>query len=421
MRAWVKGTTVRWSVALLLVWPILLIQNFSNERSAYADPSSDAYVNYDAGTGTWTMGTAAVEKKVRLNGAGQFLQTSFKNKLTNREYVQGTQNSDEFQIKIDSMVYNGSSTGWVYDSHAVSTLSQGESQLRITMHNAIVKVQRYYVVYPFTGAIREWSEFQNVSGSAQLFSSPYMFKQRLMQNDRADIDLQYMTGGGNFTGSGMLKTVPMTGSYSRIFDSYDAPEVTSVDGHTQNAIGTYEQGTSVYDSLFVLRNRSLSEGVWLSFDYNGHWLAQISESGTPINLSGYASMTDYSVANNASIQGPKSIIGVFSGDLDDMGNTILDYTYRYLWDYTRGSGGGSWQNRISPQMPNAFESANYARYGGGDCRACRRQLVRSQRRLERGAVGRELRRSECIRAEERHEDEGVVAVLACGLRFGGRQ
>lgn len=194
MRAWVKGTTVRWSVALLLVWPILLIQNFSNERSAYADPSSDAYVNYDAGTGTWTMGTAAVEKKVRLNGAGQFLQTSFKNKLTNREYVQGTQNSDEFQIKIDSMVYNGSSTGWVYDSHAVSTLSQGESQLRITMHNAIVKVQRYYVVYPFTGAIREWSEFQNVSGSAQLFSSPYMFKQRLMQNDRADIDLQYMTG-----------------------------------------------------------------------------------------------------------------------------------------------------------------------------------------------------------------------------------
>ncbi|MFC5403269.1 hypothetical protein [Cohnella soli] len=362
---WSKGFKSRWAVALLLTLPLVLFLILSNAKSAYADTSGDAYVNYDAGTATWTMGTAAVEKKVRFTGTSQFMQTSFKNKLTNREYVQGTQNSDEFQVKIGSTTYNGSSAGWVYDTHAVSTLSQGELQLKITFHNSVVKVNRYYIVFPSTGAIREWSEFQNVSGSAQNFSSPYMFKQRLMQNDRASIDLQYMTGGGNFTGSGILKTVSMTGSYNRTFDSYDAPEVITVDGHNQNAIGTYEQGTSVYDSLFVLRNHSLSEGIWLSFDYNGHWLTQVSESGTPINLSGYASMTDYAVANNASITGPKSIIGVFSGDLDDMGNAILDYTYRYLWDYTRGSGGGAWQNRISPQMPSAYEATNYARYAGG--------------------------------------------------------
>ncbi|OUS78413.1 hypothetical protein B1748_02115 [Paenibacillus sp. MY03] len=354
-------------ILLLFTLPFMLYLIMYEAKTAYASTSTsgDAYVTYDSGTRTWTLGTDDVEKKVRLNDLGQFMQTSFKNKLTNREYVQGTQQSDEFQIKIGSTVYNGSSTGWIYDTHDVTTLSQGELQLKITFHNSVVKVHRYYVVFPDTGAIREWSEFQNVSGSPQSFSSPYMFKQRLMQNDRADIDLQYMTGGGNFTGSGVLKTVSMTGSYNRTFDSYDAPEVMMVDGHYQNAIGTYEQGTSVYDAFFVLRNRSLSEGIWLSFDFNGHWLAQVSETGTPINLSGYVSMADYLVADNASITGAKSIIGVFSGDLDDMGNTILDYSYRYLWDYTRGSGGGSWQNRISPQMPSAWESTNYARYAGG--------------------------------------------------------
>jgi hypothetical protein len=365
MTAWGNGSKTKLAAMFLLALLLLLYLTLSEAKSTYAATSGDAYVDYDSSTGTWTLGTDQVEKKVILNGTGQFLQTSFKNKLTNREYVQGTQNSDEFQIKIGSVTYNGSTTGWVYDTHAVTTLSQGELQLKITFHNSVVKVHRYYVVFPYTGAIREWSEYQNVSGSVQNYSSPSMFKQRLMQNDRADIDLQYMTGGGNFTGSGVLKTVPLTGSYNRTFDSYDAPEVMTVDGHNQNAIGTYEQGTSVYDAFFVLRNRSLSEGIWLSFDYNGHWLTQISESGTPISLSGYVSMTDHAVPNNASIKGAESIIGIFSGDLDDMGNTILDYTYRYLWDYTRGSGGGAWQNRISPQMPSAFEATNYARHAGG--------------------------------------------------------
>jgi len=62
------------------------------------------------------------------------------------------------------------------------------------------------------------------------------------------------------------------------------------------------------------------------------------------------------------------VIGVFQGDLDDMGNTIADYTYRYLWDYTRNTfteAGGTWQWRISPQMPSAFDSINYNRYVGG--------------------------------------------------------
>ena len=353
---------------MLVVLAVLSVFCLIDLGTVHAETSGDAYVNYDNATKTWTIGTEAVEKKIQLNPSGQYLLTSFKNKLTGREYVQGTQNSDEFQVQVGSTVYNGLTSGWVYDSHSISTLSQGELQLQVTFHNSILQVTRYYIVYPYTGAIREWSNFLNVSGSSQNFTSPYMFKQRVMQNDLADVDLQYMTGGGNFTGSGILKTVALTSTYARTFDSYDAPEVITVDGVNQNGIGSYQQGTSVYDTLFVLKNRTTSEGMWLSFDYNGHWKTNAGNFGTNINLSGHVSMTNYAVPDNQSIASPKTVIGVYSGDLDDMGNTIGDYTYRYLWDYTRrdfADGDGTWQWRISPQIPNAFASAAYNRYIGG--------------------------------------------------------
>lgn len=347
---------------------LLLLMQWNADRRVFANTSGDAYVQFDAANRIWTLGTDSVEKKLQLDGSGRFLLVSFQNKLTGKEYVQGAQNSDEFQIEAGGATYNGSAGGWTYDSHSTEVLSQGELELRIVFHNSVLQIIRHYVVFPSTGTIKEWSEFKNVSGGALNVSSPFMFKQRVMQNDLIDVDLQYLTGGGNFTGSGMLKTVPMTSAYARTFDSYDYPEVTMVDGHYEFGLGSYEQGTAVYDTLFVLRNRASSEGIWLSFDYNGHWVAQVGNFGTRINLSGYASVTNYEVANGQSIASPKTTMGVFQGDLDDMGNTIGDYTYRYLWDYTRNDfrqGGGTWQWRISPQMPSAFESINYNRYIGG--------------------------------------------------------
>ncbi|MFC5404747.1 hypothetical protein [Cohnella soli] len=329
--------------------------------------SGDAYIVYDAESSLWTLGTETVERKIRLTDNGQLLTTSYRNKRTNREYVQGDALPDEFRIEANAVAYTGASTGWTYRSHAVSTLSQGELQLALTIGNAVLDVTRYYVVFPFTGAMKEWSVFRNRSGREQRYSAPSMFRFRLMHADIADFDMQYMTGGGHFTGSGILKTVPLTPAYVRTFDSYDKPEVIEVDGACRNETGSYEQGTSVYDAFFTLRNRKLEEGIWLSFDYNGHWLSTIEADVAGVQLNGSISMTEKPIAPEASLTSPVSIIGVFSGDLDDMGNTILDYTYRYLWDYTRFNGcmGGTWQWRVSPQMPFAFESVNYNRYIGG--------------------------------------------------------
>lgn len=333
----------------------------------HATTLEDAYVNYDESTNTWIIGTNNVEKKVQLNTNGQFMLTQFKNKNSGRDYIQGIQNSDEFQITVDGTVYSGASTDWIYDSYSTSIQNDNSMLLSVTFHNSVIEVTRNYNVFPNTGVIKEWSEFKNISGSSKSFSFPDIFRQRLMQNDLSDVDFYYMTGGGNFTGSWMLKQVTMTSTYARTFDSMDDPELQTVDGQYYNAIGSKYNGTSVYDELFVLRNRQESEGVWMIFDYLGRWGAKIGNYGTNINMSAYAYLTNKAIEYNETVTLPKATIGVFEGDIDDLGNTVSDYFYRYLWDYYREeyTSGGTWQWRLTPQEDNAFESVNYLRYIGG--------------------------------------------------------
>jgi len=41
------------------------------------------------------------------------------------------------------------------------------------------------------------------------------------------------------------------------------------------------------------------------------------------------------LASGESLTTPRAFIGLFREDLDDAGNEVLDWQYRYLWDYTR--------------------------------------------------------------------------------------
>ena len=41
------------------------------------------------------------------------------------------------------------------------------------------------------------------------------------------------------------------------------------------------------------------------------------------------------LAPGESVTTPKAFVGLFSDDLDEAGNEVLDWQYRYLWDYTR--------------------------------------------------------------------------------------
>ena len=281
---------------------------------ANAAASGDAYVNYDSATRTWTVGTGKVEKAVRFGG-GTYTMTRLVNKATGRNYVQGASpNSDEFNVKIGTASYNGSGGGWIYDSYRTQTLAQGELQLSVVIHNNVVEVTRHYVAYPSTGVIEEWSEFRNISGSSQSFADISAFRQRVMQNDAGQVDLYVMSGDKADT--------PV---WNKLLDPKPATANTTFAGN----------GSNKYHPFLALYNRTLSEGIFVTWDYTGNWLAEVGDFSGRTFAQVKTSSGPVTIANNATLKGPLSRTGVFSGDLDDMGNTILDFTYRYKWDYTR--------------------------------------------------------------------------------------
>ena len=242
-----KGILAALSAAILVGGFVLVPATVAN-----AVTSGDASITFDSGTTTWTLSTATVEKKLQLSG-GSYQLTSFKNKTTSHEMIQGTgQLSDEFAITVGSTLYTGSTGSWTYDNYTTATLAQGELELVVTMHNSQIKVARHYIVYPSTGIIQEWTVFTNISGGALSYTEPSIFRQRILQNEMASNTFYYMTGGGNFDGSHTLKPVSLTNSYSRTFDSRGPSETTP--GGTSDPV--LIEGAGAWHEWFALRNAS---------------------------------------------------------------------------------------------------------------------------------------------------------------------
>ena len=86
---------------------------------------------------------------------------------------------------------------------------------------------------------------------------------------------------------------------------------------------------------FCLRETSARGGLFVGFDYYGRWAAEIGNySGGPGYLGLRVAGFHGELAPGESLVTPKAFTGVFAGDLDDMGNQLKDWQYRYLWDFT---------------------------------------------------------------------------------------
>ena len=73
----------------------------------------------------------------------------------------------------------------------------------------------------------------------------------------------------------------------------------------------------------------------MTFDYQGWWKAQFNSRDCNTAMIGWAELIDYGLKSGESIRMPMMMSGVFTGDIDDLGNTINEYIYTYKWDYTR--------------------------------------------------------------------------------------
>ncbi|MBI3665771.1 MAG: hypothetical protein HY236_06015, partial [Acidobacteria bacterium] len=260
-----------------------------------------------------------VEKTISLN-CGSFTLASFKNKASQREYVQGGVPSAEIRLSADGKELTGRDGGWTLAREDAHQLAQGEMQLDLTLRRGQLEVSKHYVVYPGTPVIREWDTITNVSERPVRISEPFFLDSHLLYSDAAKLELYYMTGGGNYNGSQLLKMEKMGPDYFRTFDSN---------------IGIQTGSYSAFLPLVVLYNPQNRDGVMAGWDYMGHWsLMAGNHGGSPVNLAVKVAGYSKDLQPGQSIETPKAFTGVFSGDLNAMGNLLLDWQYQYMWELT---------------------------------------------------------------------------------------
>jgi len=299
---------------------IQLVMLFSAASMLYAQTrlqSRDAYVRREANE--WVMGNITAERRVRLDG-GQLHLVSLRNKVTGREYEDATTPPEEIRFSADGQDVSASGWRWkLLGEHAIQA-SQGTLQLDIELESAGIHVTKHYVIYPGTSVIREWLTLQNSSESSIRISQIAFLHTRLFSTIAQDLQFNYLTGGGNYNGSQLLKTESMSPPYQRTLDS---------DGGVQP--GNY----SSFLPLVFLLDRKGTEGVAIGWDYLGHWRFQIGDQdgaslGINLDLAGF----EKDLRPGACIETPKAFVATFSGGVDELGNQLLDWQYAYLWEYT---------------------------------------------------------------------------------------
>ncbi len=112
--------------------------------------------------------------------------------------------------------------------------------------------------------------------------------------------------------------------------------------NTGNRSGTgsggygFRMGTSTYAPWYALLARDTRDGLVIGFDYFGHWASSF-RLGADGAVTAQLKVADHkqTLAPGQSLVTPKAFVGLFRDDLDEAGNEVLDWQYRYLWDYTR--------------------------------------------------------------------------------------
>lgn len=98
----------------------------------------------------------------------------------------------------------------------------------------------------------------------------------------------------------------------------------------------FRPGTASYAPWYALYNKKTKEGVFIGWDYFGHWRSSfsLSQDGAvtaQLTVAGHKQ----TLAPGESVSSPKAFAGLYQENLDNAGNECLDWQYAYLWDYTR--------------------------------------------------------------------------------------
>ncbi len=291
----------------------------TNQQKPQVDEQEalDAYVRRE-GT-TWSIGTSKVEQKISLQG-GRLLLKSFRNKVSDREYRDSGADPDLIRVRIDGAEASSPAWQWMLVSDDTQKLKQGELQLNIRLRGGPVEVTKHWVIYPQTAIIREWLTIDNVSQREAHIEDLFFVNTRVLGSRPDALELAYVSGGGNFNGSQLLKTERLSRSYARTFDS---------------DVGVQSGNYSAYLPLLLLRDVQSDHVMALGWDYMGHWTLQVgSHGGEQVGVAMQVAGYDGHLPPKGRVTTPKAFTAAFYGDLDNIGNQILDWQYRYFWEFT---------------------------------------------------------------------------------------
>ena len=352
--------------------------------SAATTKSGDASITINDQSQSIDIATNGIEEQIGLVN-GRYLLRSFRSHTAKQSFLSDTPAPGEFRITVNGTMVDGGSGGWTWSAANATVLKQGEIEAVVKLQGKMLEIEKHYCVYPGTSIIREWVVFKNTQNEAVEIEDPYLLANRLLTNSTALQTLYYMAGGGSFSGSQVLHHVALTDSYARSFDTKDKPEVEKVQGIEYDMSMPY--GSGRYMPWFGVTNQESNGGLFVGFDYYGHWIAEIGKAhdsprSLAVRLAGYKRK----LQPGESIETPKAFTGVWTGDLDDMGNQLKNWQYQYLWDYTNdhyfgkiryaaemrwqpqkgGEWGGGTEDNWDFRMSAMFHAADVIRYVGAD-------------------------------------------------------
>jgi hypothetical protein len=276
----------------------------------------------------WSLTTKKVQRVVILEN-GHFFTQSWKDRSSNHDLLGGMKVT-ELAVVVDGKEISGIDDGWSLVSNH-NTVEKDESvELDITLRRGDLEATKSYVTYPESSIIREWVTFKNIGAGNLAIADPRFLSSATRLGQLNSLEFFWMTGGENQPGSWLLKTEAFQANHTRNFDSYDPFP------GAEKSKSEFKMGGASYAPWFALYDRSSKQGIFIGFDYMGRWAssflpAQDQSVTIQFKLGGY----HQTLGPGASFTTPKAFTGLFRNDLDNAGNELLDWQYKYLWDYTR--------------------------------------------------------------------------------------
>lgn len=221
-----------------------------------------------------------------------------------------------------------------YDGFSVQScevLDQGTDCKHIVIHAdaASFSIQRDITVYLDSAILESVDTLHNNTDKEIPCALPHLFDIAAQMDSEAHIEM--LTGGGNFTGSHILRDETPPVDTCAKYCSNEKPKVIRVDG-IKKSKRKFVEGTSVWQEFFAIRSEH--SGFHVTFDYAGIWNAAVMNEDGSYKICVFFPDEQYFIPANSSLTLPVTRLGAYSGDLDALGNHILNFSYRHKWEYT---------------------------------------------------------------------------------------